>query len=68
MKERKDRTLGVNITFKTSEQKDAAVRFLNSEGRRPSAFLRYLLEQEMSKSGFLQVVGKNISPELFRRK
>lgn len=45
----KQRSIGVTLVFESAEEKEAYFKLLNTEGRRPAAYILYLLEKEMQK-------------------
>ena len=45
----KQRSIGVTLVFESAEEKEAYFKLLTAEGRRPAAYILYLLEKEIQK-------------------
>ena len=64
----KQRTIGVTLVFESTEEKDVYWKLLNTEGRRPAAYILYLLEKEIQKEAHKGIPlafrnGSRINPE-----
>lgn len=58
------RTFGVTLTFASAAERDEALKFLNSEGRKPAAYMLYLLTREIEHTR-QKVVGAPVNRKLF---
>lgn len=64
--EKRKTVLGLTLTFPSPEEKQKALEFLNSGGRKPAAFMLYLLDKEMKQTGLKKmVVGKPVDSYRF---
>ena len=45
----KQRSIGITLVFESTKEKEAYWKLLNTEGRRPAAYILYLLEKEIQK-------------------
>ena len=45
----KQRSIGITLVFGSVEEKEAYLKLLTAEGRRPAAYILYLLEKEIQK-------------------
>lgn len=64
----KRRSIGITLVFGSTEEKEAYFKLLTAEGRRPAAYILYLLEKEIQKEahkGSLLALrnGKHMNPE-----
>nr|WP_303936017.1 hypothetical protein [Treponema denticola] len=59
--EKRKTVLGITLTFPSMEDKQRAVEFLNSGGRKQASYMLYLLDKEMERAGLKKmVVGKPV--------
>lgn len=54
--EKRKTVLGVTLTFPSIEEKQRAVEFLTSRGRKPASYMLYLLDEAMEKAGAKKIV------------
>ena len=64
----KQRSIGITLVFESTKEKEVYWKLLNTEGRRPAAYILYLLEKEVQKQahkGSLLAFrnGNRINPE-----
>ncbi|UTC46132.1 hypothetical protein E4N72_05940 [Treponema vincentii] len=45
----KQRSIGITLVFESTKEKEVYWKLLNTEGRRPAAYILYLLEKEVQK-------------------
>lgn len=45
----KQRSIGITLVFESAKEKEAYFKLLTAEGRRPAAYILYLLEKEVQK-------------------
>lgn len=46
----KQRSIGITLVFGSVEEKEAYLKLLTAEGRRPAAYILYLLEKELQQA------------------
>lgn len=46
----KKRSIGITLVFGSTEEKETYWQLLTAEGRRPAAYILYLLEKELHKA------------------
>lgn len=46
----KQRSIGITLVFESAAKKEAYWSFLTAEGRRPAAYILYLLEKELQQA------------------
>ena len=62
----KQRSIGITLVFGSAEEKEAYLKLLTAEGRRPAAYILYLLEKELRKTEHKEE-RQPIRIELFKR-
>ena len=45
----KQRSIGITLVFESTKEKEVYWKLLTAEGRRPAAYILYLLEKEIQK-------------------